>query len=178
VNILRIKGKSVFSKWINPQETATVRITLTTRPGFYQDLITFSVVGSETVTKNVLVDVGSTKEDRHDPYLDYHFTSDCTSVLFGACEDATWTVEVQAKDTGSGKQPRIFHVIISGLTTIKVETMTHAKHVLQYYRHQGYLTMNQNVKLLKHVELKGIQGDSEISLEKKCGVSLTPNNSA
>ncbi|KAJ3623015.1 hypothetical protein MTP99_019275 [Tenebrio molitor] len=89
-------------KWINPQETATVRITLTTRPGFYQDLITFSVVGSETVTKNVLVDVGSTKEDRHDPYLDYHFTSDCTSVLFGACEDATWTVEVQAKDTGSG----------------------------------------------------------------------------
>ncbi|KAJ3640115.1 hypothetical protein Zmor_003431 [Zophobas morio] len=89
-------------RWINPGETATVRLTLTTRPGAYQDVVTFTAAGSETVSKRVIVDVGVFKEDRRDPELDYHFTSDCSDVLFGSCEDGTWTVEVKAKDTGSG----------------------------------------------------------------------------
>ncbi|XP_044256195.1 uncharacterized protein LOC123006088 isoform X2 [Tribolium madens] len=89
-------------KWINPQETATVRVTLTTRSGQYQDFITFTAAGTETVTKKVIVDVGISSDDRRDPHIDYHFTSDCTGVLLGSCEDATWTVEVKAKDTGSG----------------------------------------------------------------------------
>ncbi|XP_015835407.1 uncharacterized protein LOC103314874 [Tribolium castaneum] len=89
-------------KWINPQETATVRVTLTTRSGQYQDHITFTAAGTETVSKKVIVDVGISNDDRRDPHIDYHFTSDCTGVLLGSCEDATWTVEVKAKDTGSG----------------------------------------------------------------------------
>ena len=80
-----------------------MRLTLTTRPGAYQDVVTFTAAGSETVSKRVIVDVGVFKEDRRDPELDYHFTSDCSDVLFGSCEDGTWTVEVKAKDTGSGK---------------------------------------------------------------------------
>ncbi|RZC40593.1 uncharacterized protein BDFB_000657, partial [Asbolus verrucosus] len=93
---------SMNPKWINPQETTTVRLTLITRAGSYNDLITFTAAGSETVSKNVIVDVGLNRHDKRDPELHYQFTSDCLNVLFQACEDGVWTVEVKAKDVDSG----------------------------------------------------------------------------
>lgn len=82
-----------------------MRVTLTTRPGSYQDLITFSAVGADTAEKSVTVDVGlnNNQDDDRVPELNYAFTSDCLHVLWGSCEGGTWRVEARARDTGSGK---------------------------------------------------------------------------
>lgn len=91
-----------FSAWVGSQETVLVRLTLITGQGSYQDFITFSAISSEVTTKQVIVDVGTQREDNHDPKLYYQFTSDCVGVT--SCEDGSWTVEVKVKDTDSGKK--------------------------------------------------------------------------
>ncbi|KAG5880946.1 hypothetical protein JTB14_010377 [Gonioctena quinquepunctata] len=92
-----------YRQIISPHQTAIVTLTLSLKYGTYQDTITFSAsLGSESVTKKVLVDVGSQITDTTEPSLDYTFLSDCSKVLLSSCDQGTWTIEVRAKDTESG----------------------------------------------------------------------------
>ncbi|KAJ8945643.1 hypothetical protein NQ314_009178 [Rhamnusium bicolor] len=90
-------------KFISPEETAIVRVTLTTRYGSYQDEVTFSAtIGSEAFTKKVTVDIGTQMAyDNIEPELDYTYSSDCSKVVFSNCADGTWTIKIKARDSGS-----------------------------------------------------------------------------
>nr|XP_023016638.1 uncharacterized protein LOC111505954 isoform X2 [Leptinotarsa decemlineata]XP_023016639.1 uncharacterized protein LOC111505954 isoform X2 [Leptinotarsa decemlineata] len=93
-----------YRQIISPQQTTTVTLTLAVRYGTYQDTITFkATVGSEVVEKKVLVDVGMQPlTDNTGPSLEYSYLSDCSKVVFANCDQGTWTIEVKARDTGSG----------------------------------------------------------------------------
>lgn len=52
----------------------------------------------------MLVDVGTQNDpDNTPPSLDYSFSSDCSKYVFSECSQGSWTIEVKAKDTESGK---------------------------------------------------------------------------
>ncbi|KAJ8951950.1 hypothetical protein NQ318_013620 [Aromia moschata] len=91
-------------KIISPEETITVRVTLTTKYGTYQDVIDFTAsLGSETFTKKATVDVGTQLGyDNTEPELDYTFSSDCTKVIFSKCEEGTWTGYLQVSTVPTG----------------------------------------------------------------------------
>lgn len=90
---------------MSPLETAKVKLTLTAVYGTYQDEVTFIAdAGNEFVRKKVLVDIGMThNKDNDAPSLDYTFPSDCSQVALANCGDGMWTVQVKARDPGSGK---------------------------------------------------------------------------
>ncbi|KAJ8923528.1 hypothetical protein NQ315_010106 [Exocentrus adspersus] len=93
-----------YRQIIGPHATATVRLTLVTRFGSYEDEITFTAwIGSEQFTKKVIVDVGTeVLYDNENPEISYNFPSDCSKVVLSSCSEGTWTVKVTAKDQGSG----------------------------------------------------------------------------
>ncbi|VEN35615.1 unnamed protein product [Callosobruchus maculatus] len=86
-----------------PLQTATSTLTMNTRPGTYEDEITmYARTGSEIIEKKIIVDVGRVINDVTEPYMDYNFLSDCSKVIFSDCSQGTWTIEVKARDVGSG----------------------------------------------------------------------------
>nr|CAI5868529.1 unnamed protein product [Callosobruchus analis] len=86
-----------------PLQTATSTLTMNTRPGTYEDEITmYARTGSEIIEKKIIVDVGRAINDVTEPYMDYNFLSDCSRVIFSECSQGTWTIEVKARDVGSG----------------------------------------------------------------------------
>lgn len=61
------------------------------------------MTGADQIEKKVYMDISDNVIDYDDPYITYKYTSDCMNVLLGNCEDGTWSIEVTAQDTGSGK---------------------------------------------------------------------------
>ncbi|KAF5294840.1 hypothetical protein FQA39_LY00324 [Lamprigera yunnana] len=94
------------STWLNPKQTAVVTVELripNVATSAYRNLVTFSILGAERVQKSVLVFItNSIVSDNEKPRLTYRYTSDCTDILLGNCEDGTWTIEVTAEDKESG----------------------------------------------------------------------------
>lgn len=83
-------------------------VTVITHPRYnsqssYRDLITFVVTGADQIEKKVYMDISDSTVDYDDPYVTHKYTSDCLNVLLGNCADGTWSIEVTAQDTGSGK---------------------------------------------------------------------------
>nr|CAH7767762.1 unnamed protein product [Callosobruchus chinensis] len=102
---LQCRGQKYILQKLNlaPLQTATSTLTMNTRPGTYEDEITmYARTGSEIIEKKVIVDVGRSINDVTEPYLDYNFLSDCSKVIFSDCSQGTWTIEVKARDAGSG----------------------------------------------------------------------------
>ncbi|CAH1963674.1 unnamed protein product [Acanthoscelides obtectus] len=88
---------------LTPLQTATSTLTMSIRPGTYEDELTmYARTGSEVIEKKVIVDVGKAINDYTEPYMDYNFLSDCSRVIFSDCSQGTWTIEVEARDIGSG----------------------------------------------------------------------------
>lgn len=56
------------------------------------------------MVKKALMDVGTQVEpDKTAPSLDYSFSSDCSKYVFSECKQGSWTIEVRATDTESGR---------------------------------------------------------------------------
>lgn len=94
---------SEYKRQLQPQESTTVTLYLSTKIGTYQDEIVFSAKsGSQVYQKRILVNVGSQISDQNPPELNYRYTSDCTGVLFSECNKGMWSVEISARDPESG----------------------------------------------------------------------------
>lgn len=69
----------------------------------YRNLITFTVSGPERVQKSAAMYVSTNIiTDNKEPRLTHRYTSDCTDILLGNCQDGTWIIEVTAEDRESG----------------------------------------------------------------------------
>lgn len=95
-----------FRSWLNPKQSVIVTVesfVKGTAGSGYRNLMTFSVLGPENAQKTAAMQVGNSRtEDNEDPRLWHRYTSDCTNVILGSCEDATWAIEVTAQDRESG----------------------------------------------------------------------------
>ncbi|KAF5301939.1 hypothetical protein FQR65_LT19161 [Abscondita terminalis] len=94
------------SGWLNPKQTTIVTVFARTSQSIlseYLNVITFSAVGPERAQKSAQMFVtNSVYNDNEEPRLTHRYTSDCTDILLGDCQDGTWSIEVVAEDRDSG----------------------------------------------------------------------------
>ncbi|KAF2879624.1 hypothetical protein ILUMI_26537, partial [Ignelater luminosus] len=92
--------------WLNPKQTIIVTVTVYAPHAVsagYRNLITFTVSGPERVQKSAAMYISTNIiNDNKEPRLTHRYTSDCTDILLGNCQDGTWIIEVTAEDRESG----------------------------------------------------------------------------
>lgn len=94
--------------WLGPKQSVVVTVeTFVVRAAEdgFKNTITFTAWGgAERIMKSAIMNVVHTRRtDYEEPRVWQKYTSDCTNVIWGKCEDATWAIEVTAQDTKSGK---------------------------------------------------------------------------
>lgn len=102
--------------WLRPKQAVVVTveaIVLNAAEDGLGNVITFAVLdGAERIQKTAVMRVVHNKRNDFDePRVWQKYTSDCTNVLLGRCEDATWAIEITAQDQDSGKGNSVFQTI-------------------------------------------------------------------